>query len=445
MTVLFITTSQFSIGELHNAICLARQLEENGTDTFFLTSANHVNYAKNSKVKARALSNKIKQTKVIKEVVEEKQVQAIIIADYYNLDFESPLIDLDFVVELGIPMATIDSLSFGPEEKVLRNQLFKGSKSRARNKFETYLRAIPENLKIIRTCPINNPHIMTERIFPVTLYTKSFELEAEEKQQVKKQFGCMNENDKLVMVSKSAWANLLVKMRLMETGTHMKVAYNYEYFLQELITEYIGEEDPESKVYVIGVAPEQGFITVDSDAKVQFISLPFLDLDEYEKVLFSCDLFITDNITSASMAKAMFAHVPVLTLMNSKVKASEDGEIEIPAEWENNRLREIINKWLGVMDNGIYPFLTYPNGWVSELQPLLKDNPWVDAIDTTEIFDMKETGKIIHNMLYCEETKQKINQKQAAYIQEIIKINKAEQMLDFILENKKTMKREGIK
>ena len=443
MSVLFIAPSQFSIGELHNAICLARQLEESGTSTFFLTSANHIEYALNSKVNAKALSKKVRQTKIIKETVLEKEIQAIIIADYHNLDLESPLIDLDYILTLGVPVATIDSLCFGPDERVLYNQLFKGSKSRARNKFAVEIRKIPESMKIIRTCPINNPRYESERVLPVTLYTQTLELETDKKEAVKKSFGCKHPEDKLVMVSKSAWANLLVKMRLMETATHMNAAYNYEYFIQELLIEYLGVQEINANIIIIGVAPEAGFVATNPEEKVQFVTLPFLDLEEYEDILFSVDLFITDNITSASMAKALFAHVPVLSLMNSKVSTTAEGKLELPTEWETNRLDEILTKWLSVMSNGIYPFLTYPNGWVEELEPLLKGNPWYEVIDTSEIFDIQHTGQKIHQLLYCEETKKQTRVKQTAYIQEIIQLNKADKMLEFLME-KENPRRERL-
>lgn len=384
-------------------------------------------------MKAQALSKKVMQRKIIKETVEEKEINVIIIADYHNLDLESPLIDLQYVIGLGLPIATIDSLCFGPKERLLHNQLFAGSSSKARNKYEVKLRQVPEEMKVIRTCPINNPYFTNERIFPVTLYTESFQVESWKKKRVKQQFGCTNENDKLVMVSKSAWANLMVKMRLMETSTHMKSTYNYEYFIQELITEYFGKQQADSKVYVIGVVPNDGFISEAQEQSLQFISLPFLDLEAYEEVLFSCDLFITDNITSASMAKALFAYVPTLCLVNSEVSMLSDGQVKLPAEWKSARLQEIMSKWLTVMPKGIYPFLTYPNGWVDELSPLLTDNPWMEAIDKSEIFDLVGTGEKIKDMLYCEEVKQSILDKQKAYIEKISQINKADEMIEFIL------------
>ena len=39
-------------------------------------------------------------------------------------------------------------------------------------------------------------------------------------------------------------------------------------------------------------------------------------MEEYEQLLLSCDLFITDNITSCSMGKAVFGKIPVISLVN---------------------------------------------------------------------------------------------------------------------------------
>ncbi|MEH7234512.1 glycosyltransferase, partial [Bacillus safensis] len=90
MSVLFIAPSQFSIGELHNAVTLAKQLEEGGIKTFFLTSQNHINYVLNANMKAKALPRKTLQSHIVKDTAETIKAKAIIIADYHNLDIESP-------------------------------------------------------------------------------------------------------------------------------------------------------------------------------------------------------------------------------------------------------------------------------------------------------------------------------------------------------------------
>ncbi|WP_075618276.1 DUF6365 family protein [Paenisporosarcina indica] len=440
MKVLFIAPSQFSIGELHNAIYLSRQLESNGIKTHFLTSKNHIDYALNSGVEATPLKKNTMQTTAIKELVDEFKPNAIIVADYHNLDLESPLIDLDYVMNLGIPTATIDSLHLGVDAKVLTNQLFHEAsteKSRIGSKAKVLLREIPESMKVIRTCPINDPRIKNERIQPVTLYKEPFYIEETVKESMRTRFGCTSPQDKLVMVSKAAWASLFVKMRLMEAKLYTNKNYSYEFFIQQLIECYLEVHELPSKVIIVGIAPENSFIRNAENSMIEFVGMPFMNLDEYEDLLFSCDLFITDNITSCSMAKALFGYVPVLSLVNTKVYTDEHGETVFPDEWEEHEGRaSILEKWTKVLPTGIYPFLTFPNGWVEELKPLLTNNPLMEAIDVSEIFNIRQTGEMIHRLLYAEKTKQQVHDKQQTYIDMILKTPDATEMLEFILNQK---------
>ena len=435
MKVLFIAPSQFSIGELHNAIYLSKQLESNGVKTHFLTSKNHIDYALNSGVNATPLKKNTMQTAPIKDFVDHYKPDAIIIADYHNLDLESPLIDLEYVTKLGIPIATIDSLCFGVDSKILNNQLFNGTANkRQSNKAKVLLREVPKSMKVIRTCPINDPRKRSERIQPVTLYKQPFTIEAGVKENMRARFGCVSKQDKLVMVSKAAWANLYVKMRLMETKMYMNSNYSYESFIQELIEGYLGVKELPSRVVIVGIAPDNSYIKDTENAKIQFVPMPFMNLNEYEELLFSCDLFITDNITSCSMAKALFGYVPVLSLVNTEINTDENGELKFPEGWEyNDQLTSILQKWTKVLPKGVYPFLTFPNGWVEELKDLLTNNPLLDAIDTSEIFNISETGQLIHNLLYCDITQKNVVEKQNKYIEAIIKTPNAMEMLDFII------------
>ncbi|WP_353855144.1 DUF6365 family protein [Bacillus sp. Bos-x628] len=433
MSVLFIAPSQFSIGELHNAVTLAKQLEEGGINTFFLTSQNHIDYTINAKIKAKALPRKTLQFHIVQEIAESIEAKAIIIADYHNLDIESPLIDLDKILELNIPVATIDSLSFGPNEKILKNQLFAHSfKKKAAQKQQNIVRRVPSQMKIIRTCPVNNPNLKDERIFPVSLYPQGLKIKKQFREKIRSKYQCLNNEDKLIMLSKSAWANLLVKMKLMETRSHMKSTYNYEFFIQELLTEYLSVKAIKSKIVIVGVSPDNNFIPINLNEKVTFIPLPFLDLEDYDELLLSCDLFVTDNITSASMAKSLIGSVPVLSLINTKVFLDEQKRPVLPPAWKRPNLLKIMDKWLKVLPDGIYPFITFPNGWINELKDLFDKNPILEVLETVEIFDIKETGFKIHNLLYCEETKHVFAEKQKVYVDLIKNTPSAKDMLHFI-------------
>ncbi|TCP69115.1 DUF6365 family protein [Baia soyae] len=439
MNVLFIAPSLFSIGELHNAIYLARQLEEQDIRTHFLTSPNHIEYVQQAGMSATSLRKATMQTAPIQALVEEFQPDVIVIADYHNLDLESPLIDLDYVIQLGIPCATIDSLSWAPNSRVLRNRLFDGTINRRPNanvKGEVHLRQVPEQMKIIRTCPINSPQDVDDRIKAVTLYKEPFHIDEDVKQQMRQRFGCEHEADKLVMVSKAAWASLLVKMRMLESKLHMQASYSYEYFIQELIGQYLGTRLLPSKVVVVGIASEKGFLERDPHSKLSFVSLPFMNLNEYEDLLFSCDLFITDNITSCSMAKALFGYVPALSLINTKVVSSPERDVPSLPQVSSEPIKEILERWNRVLPQGLYPFLTFPNGWTEELAPLLEENPFFDAIDIAEMFCVDQTGEKIWNMLYDKQTKQRIRDKQERYIEKIIHLPGAMEMLCFITKQK---------
>lgn len=433
MSVLFIAPSQFSIGELHNAVTLAKQLEEGGIKTFFLTSQNHIDYVINAKMKAKALPRKTLQSHIVQETAETIKAKAIIIADYHNLDIESPLIDLDKILELNIPVATIDSLSFGPNEKILKNQLFAhSSKKKAAQKQQNIVRSVPNQMKIIRTCPVNNPNLRDERIFPVSLYPQDLKINKQVREKTRRKYQCLYNEDKLIMLSKSAWANLLVKMKLMETGSHMKSTYNYEFFIQELLTEYLSVKAIKSKIVIVGVSPDNNFIPINLNEKVTFIPLPFLDLEDYDDLLLSCDLFVTDNITSATMAKSLVGSVPVLSLINTKVFLDEQKRPVLPSSWKQPNLLKIMDKWLKVLPDGIYPFITFPNGWINELKDLFDKNPILEVLETVEIFDIKESGLKIHNLLYCEKTKHEFIEKKEIYVNLIKNTPNAKDMLYFI-------------
>ncbi|MDY0409182.1 DUF6365 family protein [Virgibacillus soli] len=440
MKVLFIAPSQYSIGELHNAIYLAKQLVSEGVQCHFLTSEKFIHYTKHAGMEATSLTRQVKQRRVVDACVTHFQPNLIILADYHILEIEPPLVDLDHMIGFDIPIATIDSLCFATESPTLYNKLFEPTshqKEKSRMKYETRIRKIPNEIKVIRTCPINHPVQADDNIITVTLYTEPFSIDAQIKKEIRSTFACKDE-DKLIMLSKAAWANMYVKMRRLEAGVHMDSSYSYENIIQKFMVNYLGVKELPSKVVIVGIAPEDNFIHSTENDRIQFKPMPFLDLAAYEELLFSCDLFITDNITSCSMAKAIFGYVPVLSLQNSQLTTNEQGEVSIPHHWEVNRKSfiPIMEKWQTILSTKVYPFITFPNGWVKELAPLLTDNPWMEVVETAEIFNIQETGMKIHDLLYCERTKAAVYEQQKRYIQAVTEVPQAMEMVNKIIEKR---------
>ncbi|WP_254490306.1 DUF6365 family protein [Bacillus thuringiensis] len=414
MKVLFIAPSHFSIGELHNALCLAKQIQKDG-EVYFLTSEKFSWYASRSVANVTSLTKGLRQKEVIKQIIDSFQPDAIVLADYHNLFLESPIIDLDYLLNLHIPCFSIDSLAWGSEDRLLENKLFKNANYNSLKKRSLIkLPKIPSQFKLIRTCPVNSCKEDNEKIISVKLYKEALQVDEERKMKIRAQLGC-GEQDKLIMIAKSSWANLLVKMRLMEKKQYNDAKFSYEYILQELLSLYLQDFPNQTNIKLIGVSDETKFVSMKNGGKIEFISLPFLHLEEYEQLLLSCDLFITDNITSCSMGKAVFGKIPVISLVNHM------GYEELRAQRYslNPTLKSIIEKWNYIIPNGLYPFLVFPNGWHKELAPLMEKNDYFNCVHTCEIFDLRKTSKTIFNMLYSKTEIEKLKKMQQLYIDNV--------------------------
>ncbi|MEH7787481.1 DUF6365 family protein, partial [Bacillus thuringiensis] len=238
MKVLFIAPSHFSIGELHNALCLAKQIQKDG-EVYFLTSEKFSWYASKSVANVTSLTKGLRQKEVIKQIINSFQPDAIVLADYHNLFLESPIIDLDYLLNLHIPCFSIDSLAWGSEDRLLENKLFKNANYNSLKKRSLIkLPKIPSQFKLIRTCPVNSYKEDNEKIISVKLYKEALQIDEEIRMKIRTQLGC-REQDKLIMIAKSSWANLLVKMRLMEKKQYNDARFSYEYILQELLSLYL--------------------------------------------------------------------------------------------------------------------------------------------------------------------------------------------------------------
>ncbi|WP_412538073.1 DUF6365 family protein [Longispora sp. K20-0274] len=89
--------------------------------------------------------------------------------------------------------------------------------------------------------------------------------------------------------------------------------------------------------------------------------------------LAAANLFVTTNVLSATLGRAVLAGVPALVLQNRST-------VE----------REAAPAWLGAAAPGLrtaHPFRVAPLGWYDLLDPLLTASPYRDCFATAEIFD----------------------------------------------------------
>lgn len=425
MRVVMVALSSHSYGELHNAICVASQLKSRGVEVLFLTSEGLRAYTQSAGMTVRVMPPALKQREILREVVAEYRPDALVLADYHLLDMEQNSLDLQVLTELPVACATFDSLGLAPEPRVLVNSLIRPEDERRlgrRYKRLQTIRALPEDIHILRPCPVNSPHQTNRRTFPVKLFEKPFALPEQQKKEVRQRFGLKDRHEKLIMFAKATWGTQILKYRQIaaQAGHSAKVTYTYEAFLQDLLTHYLA--DVEEPVTVVGVLPhiQDGGVT-HTRKNIRFVNMPFLEMDAFLELVYSCDLFVSDNLPSSAMAKAVFCGVPALALQNTGFEGTQDGSpLTVPESWNlRGDALELVQKWNRLLPGGIYPFRLYPTGWIDELKPLFDNNPYTDAIVNAEMYDVEETARNFTDLLCNDSVKANLRARQQAYIEQV--------------------------
>lgn len=428
MRLLVLSLSEHSLGELHNALLFARQLQASRGEVLFVTTAGHGGYVQQAGMPYQTWTkNPAQNGRLLDELLTGYQPQAVLLADYYNLFMEGPLLDPARVEGIALPLVTFDSMNFAPgptrlEKEILRH--CRHSKVFGRGgQFQTVLPAVPEGMAVLRSCPINRP-VAEKGILPVSLYRESCWQQDEEKRcRVRQQFN-FSAREKLVMLAKSSWAQLVFRIIAMEHGQGN--SFSYDRVLQQLLRLYLRQV--EGSVVVLGVGLQAGFNAANE--KVRFVSLPFLGLEEYQSLLWAVDLFITDNITSCSAAKAAIGGVPVLVLTSS-LESRGDGTYVSTFE-PGAEVLTLLQQWERAVPGSIFPYYVYPFGWVRELSPLIQDNPYFDLIVRAEMFDVQGTGEIIQQLLYERAAQEQLAVARQRYWQVLQSLPGAQEAMEWV-------------
>jgi hypothetical protein len=124
--------------------------------------------------------------------------------------------------------------------------------------------------------------------------------------------------------------------------------------------------------------------------------------------LVAADLFLTTNVLSATLARAVMAGVPALALTNSR-------ELEPGAAPD----------WLAgtaPLLRTAYPFRVAPLGWHDLLGPLLSDNPYRGCFATAGIFDRAEVVHQLAGLLDDPPTRAALGQRQQDYREQLTRL-----------------------
>ncbi len=142
--------------------------------------------------------------------------------------------------------------------------------------------------------------------------------------------------------------------------------------------------------------------------------LPPLAPEQFNTLVASMDLLLSANISASTIAKAMICEVPTLVLQNSIAAGNREEAIAAMPAPPSARL----TAWLDEA-TPVFPFALWPLGYHRFVAPLLRDNPYVDAVEVAEILDEQRVENAFSSLLFGPEARQEQLHRQAQYLAEV--------------------------
>lgn len=406
--ILILVLSELSSGELTIGYEFGTRLDRAKYDVKFLVNSKFKPYLENKgefflslEIEDGAKKNK----QIVNEYIENEGFEYIIISDVYTVEYSRLWsgVGMNMLKEFHIPILAIDeyeylSTSCTPD--------YYGGK------FEMLPHLLNECDYIIRNCPLNNEKYPdSKRIKYFSLYDKISSLEEKNKKEIRARLGIGME-EKVIFLTSSSW----------ESINFSKTPYlgNFIKNFPKIIYNYI--KDLNTKITVIHVGP--GRWTVDNNIK--YMNFIYCSPEDFDAYLFASDLFITTNIVSVTLTKAIYGNVPSIVLQNYKLINFDKLEhvlVKRPA-WYQEVAREI---------GYIYPFRAGFFGWYHLLEKVLENNDYTETFGVAQLFNYKDVLEKLNAYLFNKEKISQLIVKQNEYIEKLGQLKNPTVIMDEIV------------
>lgn len=397
--LLFIALGHLSKGDITIAAEFARQLPDDSFGVCFVTTAETRLYVEQYGLRAVALDAPTAQANLalFDQLVAAFQPEYLIAADVYTLEYSLHWSGLDFQTlreRYDLPLLSFDQYEWGSTRYLVD---FYGN---ARRRFPPL---IDQCDFVIRNCPLNKPQ-PGPRAAPASLFGAQFVGRRSDASRAYGQAG-----EKVIFLANSKWeyvnvSNLPSLERLMS-------------WMPRLIHAHLAALN--QPLTLIHVGPVSWDFPIAE--QVRYRHFKGLSPDHYEQYLLNADLFITANVASVTLSKAVFGGVPSVVFQNHRVldfRLLRNAERGCPA-WLSPLAHEV---------DLVYPFRIFPWGWFEFLTPVLQDNPYQNCYATLPLFERRNVLQTLASLLYDPATIADQQGRQRAYVEQILQLPSAEQM-----------------
>jgi hypothetical protein len=318
----------------------------------------------------------------------------------------------DSLANLKTCLVTLDHLGFAQGERLL----FLGPPHLISWHARFACPSLPAGMRVLLPCPINHPGPVSGREGePFRYWSIPIEIPAAACAEARRQY-VGNGHGLFIFHSVPGWA-----WRLAEV---LKLPY-YD-FLAEILEHYLdGVPGP---VTVVSVNNGHLLHPVRS-GNVRFVNLPPLPVAEYEALMFSADLVLTENKVSSSTGKAVCARRPCAVLKNSYRLAELTDQLD-------GELRRIILAMESQSLGSVYPYEVFPSLRRNDIAALgvYRDNTITQAFEELEIYGGDATAGALRDLLTNPERVAGLLDRGRDYIEGIRDLPDATAVLSRVLE-----------
>jgi hypothetical protein len=379
--ILFVCPGRYSVGELYNALVMSRSLQAAGMSTRFIVTEKLAAYAEASGADVVVRSLRRNRGSEVAATIDELNPDLAILADYHLPFLEPGAAGIQSLVSPGVPTVMLDSLGFGVAGRDVTNALASLPGAEALHRWFTPTTRIPpaaDAQALLHPVPV----AATNAQNAFALYDSIPGVRARAAT-VRQRYG-VEPGRALIVVAQSAWAatgftQLGRTRRRQLSASYDELRIDWMLYCLSLLG---------APVTVVGVRRDAAAYV--EYPNVSLVHAPFLGLDDFSDLLSAADLYITDNILSAAMARAAMIGTPCLALVHEREGLAQP-TTEFEARWHS--------EMAALFPGYDFPYLVNPFGWIAEVGAMMPGNPYLQTVPRVDVFDPRAVADAVQRQL----------------------------------------------
>jgi Family of unknown function (DUF6365) len=263
---------------------------------------------------------------------------------------------------------------------------------------------IPESMEILLPCPMHEPHDVAGRRGQAFRYWDvPLRVRSDVRKEVRRRY-LKDQNGFLIFHSVPNWAWRVAQILQVDL-------YRY---LPELLDHYLG--DLPHPVTLVSVNNGQ-LLDPARAPRLRIINLPPVPVSEFEALLLSSELIITENRLSISMGKALCGFQNCVALVNRQSTLDLISSSDVV-------VRRVVSAMESQHFASVYPFEVFPGGLQDLLEQIIlyQDNSLTRAFCDIEIFGGESSSLMFRRLLLDDELRADFRSKQEYYVGNLAKL-----------------------